>query len=169
MTVHTDITAGDWSAFVRFVARNVSTGSGGGLGRLLIAVGVGTVVGVMFSMTGAELHFVSLLVGAVGSAMWLIVVARLQARRMIPAADGYILGPRQVTLSDDGVRETSQLHESLFRWNGVRGARFTDQHVFLMMDKNAAILVPRRAFATDHEREGFVAEIQQRATKHATC
>lgn len=169
MTVDTDITADDWRAFVRFVARNVSIGSGGTFGRLLLALGVGALVGVMFSVTGTELHFVSLLAGAVGGAMWLIVVARLQARRMFPAVDGYILSPRQVTLSDEGVRETSRLHESLFRWSGVRGARLTDQHVFLMVDNHAAIIVPRHAFSTDDERERFVAEIQQRATKAATC
>lgn len=167
MTVHTDITPADWTAFVRFVARSVSKSSGGRLGRWFIAVGIGAVVGVAFSVTGIGLHFPSLLVGAVGGTLWIVIISRIQMRRMIPEPGGYILGPRQVTLSDDGLREVSQRHETLFHWHGVRGIQTTDQHSFVMVDNNAAIIIPRRAFASDGEREQFVGEIQRRVSARA--
>jgi hypothetical protein len=163
MTIHTEITPDDWTAFVHFVAQSVSKSSGGRFGRWFIALGVGAVLGVTVSITGLGLHLPSLLIGAVGGTLWLVVISRLQMRRMIPAPDGYILGQRQVTLSDNGLRETSQRHESVFRWHGIRGAQLTDQHVFVMVDNNAAIIVPRRAFSSDRECEQFLGEIQTRA------
>jgi YcxB-like protein len=163
MTVHTDITPADWTAFVRFVTRSVSKSSGGRLGSWLVALGVGATVGVTVALTDVGLHLPSLLIGAVVGTLSLVVVSRLQVRGMIPAPDGFILGQRQVTLSDDGLRDTSQRHESFFQWRGVRGAEVTDQHVFVMVDNIAAVIVPRRAFSKDSEREQFVGEIQRRA------
>jgi hypothetical protein len=61
MTVHTDITPADWTAFVRFVTQSISKSSGGRFGRWLIAAGVGAVAGVAFAVTGIGLHFPSLL------------------------------------------------------------------------------------------------------------
>jgi hypothetical protein len=167
MTVHIDITPTDWTAFVRFVTRSIAKSSGGRLGRWFIAVGVGAVVGVASTVTGIGLHFPSLLVGAVGGTLWLVIISRIQMRQMIPAPDGYILGPRQVTLSEDGLREVSQRHETVFHWHAVRGTQTTDQHVFIMVDNNAAIIIPRRAFLSDSEREQFVGEIQRRVSVRA--
>ena len=167
MTVHTDITPADWTAFVRFVTQSISKSSGGRFGRWLIAAGVGAVAGVAFAVTGIGLHFPSLLVGAVGGTLWIVIIARIQMRRMIPAPDGSILGPRQVTLSDDGLREASERHETLFHWRGVRSIQITGQHVFVMVDNNAAMIIPRRAFASDGECEQFIGEIQRRVSVRA--
>lgn len=164
MIVHADITPADWTAFVRFVVRNVSRSSGARLGRWLSALGIGVAAGVACSVTGISLQLPSLLVGAAGVTLWLIIVSRLQMRRMVPAADGYILGPRRVSLLEDGLHEASQRHESFFPWHAIRGTQLTEQHMFVMVDNNAAIIVPRRAFSSDTEREQFIAEIQRRVT-----
>lgn len=168
MTVHTEITQADWTAFVRFVIRSLSQASGGKIGRWLIAIGVGAAVGLTFSLTGIGLHVPSLLVGALAGTLWIVVISRLQTRQVIPAADGYILGPRQVVLTDAGLRETSKRHETFFHWHAVRGAQITDEHVFVMVDSTAAIIVPRRSFPSDAEQELFVAEIQRRSVQVMT-
>ena len=36
-------------------------------------------------------------------------------------------------------------------------------YIFVMVDRNAGIIVPRRSFATDAEREQFVSEVQGRS------
>ena len=163
MTIHTDITQPDWAAFVQFVVRSTARQVRGRLDLWLVSIGVGVVIGLTFTFTGIGLHFPSLLAGAIGGTLWIVIVSRLRMRSMKPASDGYILGPRQVTVSDDGLRESSQRHESVFRWSAVRGAQVTDKHVFVMVDTNAALIVPRRAFPTDAEREQFVSEIQRRS------
>ena len=168
MTIQTDITQTDWAAFVQFVVRSSARGATGRIGRWLISIGIGVALGLTFTLTGISLHFPSLLAGAIGGTLWLVIVSRLRMRSMGPASDGYILGPRQVTVSDDGLRESSQRHESVFRWAAVRGAQVTDQHVFVMLDTNAALIVPRRAFPTDAEREQFVSEIQRRSGRVTT-
>lgn len=163
MTIQTDITQTDWAAFVKFVVRRAARGATGRLGRWFISIGIGVVLGLTFTFSGISLDIPSLLVGIVGGTVWLVTVSRLRSRGMGPARDSYILGPREVTVSDDGLHETSQQHDSVFRWSAIREVLVTDQHVFVMVDTSAALIVPTRAFQTDDEREQFVNEIQRRS------
>lgn len=165
MTINTDITASDFMAFVRFVARKSSNGSGGILWRWLIALGIGAAIGVGFGVVGVNLHFPSLLVGALGCIVWFVSYSRIQMRKMTPSSAGFILGPRQVTLSDEGLREASRNHESLFRWPGVLSVHTSGQHVFILVDQTAGIIVPFKAFGSEIERGQFVGEIQRRIGK----
>ncbi len=163
MTVQTDITSDDWTAFLRFVNRSVLSHPQDRMRRLLLIPALGLVVGVLSAATGINLHFPSLLIGAFISLAWFVVIARMQVRRMAPYADGFILGPREVRLTDEGLRESSELHDSLFRWMAIHDVKLTDQHVFVMMDRCAAVIVPRRAFRSDDECEEFVEEILTRS------
>jgi len=94
----------------------------------------------------------------------LILIGRLQMRGTRPAPDGIVLGPHEVSILEEGVRNSSERHESLFRWQTVRSADTTAQHIFIMVDRCAAVIVPRRAFTSDEERERFVSEIKARAS-----
>lgn len=162
MTLTTDITAPDFMAFVQFVSRNRSKGSSGILLRLLIATGIGAALGFGFALAGANLHFPSIIAGAVGCTLWILILSRIQMRKMMPSPGGFILGPRQVTLSDQGLREASRNHEALFRWPGVLSVHTTPKHVFVMVDSTAGIILPNTAFASEQERAEFVGEIQKR-------
>lgn len=168
MTIDTDITRADWAALVGFVTRNASKGWSARLETWLIALAVGGVIGVTFSLAGIEIHVPSMAAGFLGGLVMLIVLSRLRMRRIAPATDGFILGPRKVSLDDDGLRETSQRHESVFRWQAVRSVELTDQHVFLLVDANGALIVPRRAFPSEVECNQFVDEARRRSGKTAT-
>jgi hypothetical protein len=162
MTINTDITQKDWKAFVRYIVRRAQKRCM--LLSFLMIMIVGIVVAsiVMFSAAGIEFPPPSFFTGLVVGIIAQIAASWLVARQMRPAADGYILGPQEIEVTDAGFRVMSQRHESVFHWDGIRDAEVTAKHIFVMVDRNAGIIVPRRSFASDSEREEFVSEVQGR-------
>lgn len=75
--------------------------------------------------------------------------------------------PRIYFYTDEGIREQSPKHESLFHWPLIRSAESVGEHVFVMVDRNAGLIVPHRAFASAAEREQFLAEIRSRSVMMA--
>jgi hypothetical protein len=55
--------------------------------------------------------------------------------------------------------------ESFFQWSLVRGIAITDQHVFVMVDRIAGIILPKRAFSSETERDQFLSELERRSGK----
>lgn len=168
MTVQTDITSKD----LKVLGQHVATGIDGGrlMYTLLIGSGmaVGVILGVTLAVTGVQLHVASLMAGLLGGAFWLTLFSRLYMRKMAPAADSYVLGPRAVSITDDGIIEKSKKHESLFRWSSIRSVDSVGEHIFVMLERNAGIIVPCRAFSSDAERDQFLAEVRRQTSAEAT-
>jgi hypothetical protein len=172
MSIKTDISQEDYTAFVKHVARTLSAARGDRIVRIFIGICVG--LGVGFVLSGLHLRFSprilpAMVFGAVAGAFLLMVfvtdVSRRQMQRMRPTEDGYIIGPQEVFLEDEGLRQRSGRHQSVFQWSLVRAVAVTEQHVFVMVDSIAGIILPRRAFTSDAEREKFVREIETRSGK----
>jgi hypothetical protein len=161
MTIQTDITQKDWIAFTKCVGRNATKNSAPYVA--LLPVGIGIAAALATTRLGIEHHAPSFAAGVVFGVVLLISLSKAMAKQMRPAEDGYILGPQQVEVTDAGFRVMSQRHEAVFQWDGVRGMEVTAKHIFVMVDRNAGIIVPRRSFASDAEREQFVSEVQGRA------
>ena len=66
------------------------------------------------------------------------------------------LGSKLVTLDDSGVRQTDALNTGSTRWEGVVGVEETADHIFLMIDRFAGYIVPKRSFFTAAEASQFV-------------
>ncbi|MFO1501858.1 MAG: YcxB family protein [Verrucomicrobiota bacterium] len=164
MTIQTELTRHDWSAFVRYVTQARAREGKSRRLRWASSLGLGLIVGGGLALSGQGFDLLSFFAGVLAGVVWLMILSRLQMRMMGPSGQGYILGPRQVSLTEEGIGETSSLHQSLFRWSVVRSAAVAPQHVFVLVDRNAAIIVPRRAFASEVEREQFVEEVKRRAT-----
>jgi hypothetical protein len=162
MTIQTDITLKDLKIF----GRHVATGADGGrlMYTLLIGSGVavGIILGVTLAVSGVRLDVASLMAGLLGGAFWLTIFSRLYMRKMAPVADSHILGPRTVSVTDDGIIEKSQKHEALFRWPSIRSVDSVNEHIFVMLERNVGIIVPCRAFSSDTERNQFLAEVRKR-------
>ena len=157
-TIHTNITHDDFAAFSRFVYRSVPRS----WTPLVVLWAIIFFVALGLTVAGLVSHVISFMVGFVFSALFVPVEMALRRRKLRPAADGYVLGPRTVSLSDTGIREESNRHESSFPWKTIQGVEVTDKHVFVMVDRIAAIIIPRTAFATDEERNQFVEEVKRR-------
>ena len=131
-------------------------------------VAVGVILGVTLAVTGIQLHVASLMAGLFGGAFWLTLFSRLYMRKMAPAVDSYVLGPRAVSITDDGIIEKSKKHESLFRWSSIRSVDSVSEHIFVMLERNAGIIVPCRAFSSDAERDQFLAEVRRQTSAQTT-
>jgi hypothetical protein len=169
MNVKADITQDDWQMLVQHVLRGL--GKEGHGQKVLAAFGIGAGAGLVLFWVmpklGFQFHSGSLLVGMLGTIFCINTLSKLRMKRLGPLLEGFVLGPRQVTVSDDGIKETTRLHESFFRWACVRSVDETAQHVFVMLDRNAGLILPKRAFSTDGDREQFVNEVRNRSGKPA--
>jgi len=175
MSIKTEITQDDYTAFIKHVARSVSTTSGDRIVGLFVCIAIGLGIGFVLSLSHLSSHtatFPALVCGVFAGAFLLMAmvskISLRQMRRMRPAEDGYILGSQETFLEDEGIRQKSGHHQSVFQWSLVRTITVTEQHVFVMVDRVAGIILPRRAFSSDVEREQFVSEIERRSGKTRT-
>jgi hypothetical protein len=179
MTIQTDITRQDFAAFRKYVAfpgktagmtfteRRKHYANKPFYWRLMAAV---LMTGLCFGAVLLPLPrnlLLGVAIGLVAACVIIIVVAKRQIRRLSPGEDGFILGPKQVEICDEGVRQSSRHHESIFRWSLIGGAIVTNHYVYIMLDRATAVIVPRRAFKSEAEEAQFVMEINKRAAKKA--
>jgi len=175
MNIKTNITLEDYTAFVKHVARSVSVTDGDRLVRMFIAVafglGIGFVVS-LFNISWKPTILAAMVCGALGGGFLLMVAVssatRKQLRRMRPAEDGYVLGSQETSIEEPGIRQQSSRHQSFFQWSLVRGIKITDQHIFVMVDRTAGIILPKPAFSSDTELQQFVSELERHSGKRRT-
>ncbi len=180
MTIQTDITRQDFAAFKKYVAfpgrtagmtfteRRKHYADKSFYWRFAAAL---MIVGVCFGLALLPLPrnlVLGIMIGLVAAMITVLVLSIWQIRRLSPADDSFILGPRQVEICDEGLRQSSRHHESLFRWSMVGAPVVTSRHVFIMLDRAAGVIVPRRAFKSEAEGEQFVSELNKRAANKAT-
>jgi hypothetical protein len=85
------------------------------------------------------------------------------ARAATPSDRGAFLGPRRTSIDGSGVREESAHHNSLTTWHGVLAVEETPAHVFLMIDRFAGYIIPKRAFAAPAALDEFLSFARKRA------
>jgi hypothetical protein len=93
---------------------------------------------------------------AIGMGMFfgLIAVLVLLSRRLcLPAEGGAFLRTHRFEFGDDVIRVASTDREGFTGWTCVRSWSATSSHIFLVIDENAAITIPRRCFGGRNEEE----------------
>jgi hypothetical protein len=170
MSIKTEVTQKDYQAFVKHVARMVSASSGSKIVRLFISIAFGLALALALSLlkvAARPTFFWALICGALFGGLVLMsfvaYVSRQQMQRMRPVDDWLIVGAHEVFLEEEGIRQRSRRHQSVYQWSLVRAVALTEQHMFVMVDRIAGIILPRRAFASEAEREQFLSEIERRS------
>ena len=142
---------------------------------MFTAIAIGLGIGFALSLLHISSHPTTLpamLCGALAGAFLVMVfigdILRRQMQQMRPADDGVVVGSQELFLEDEGIRQRSAHYESVFQGSLIRAVAVTEQHVFVMVDRIAGIILPRRAFSSDAERERFVGEIERRSGKVRT-
>jgi len=174
MKVQIDITAADYDALLKFVqARAMGSSRGGIIGRvLLVSVCFGAAFGLAMAKTQPSgTSATPFILGLIGGVVFLYTLGLLSQRRlkrgMTPAEDGYILGPKEIELTDEGLRTTSPQAAAIFYWPAIPAPDLTKGHIFIMLDRAAGLIIPNRSFTSDAQRAAFIEELRNRA-QHAS-
>jgi hypothetical protein len=72
------------------------------------------------------------------------------------------LGPNRLELADNGVKTAGPAAESLVYWSAIQKITQTGRHLFMFIAPGSALMVPRRAFASDGDFRAFVSAAEQR-------
>jgi YcxB-like protein len=157
IVVEFEATRADMSAFQRFVTGRIRQSVRSPVYWLVLAL-LGVIVGGLLSgALGVRFHRpTALVVLLLGVGFWWII-AKLYRSAATPLRHGSLVGARRVELSDEHIRQVAALHDARTRWEGVLSVDETPTHVFLMTDRLAGYIVPRRAFADPAQYAAFVA------------
>ncbi len=88
-----------------------------------------------------------------GAIFWLFF--RQALSRSMPGDSGVILGSHTYEFTDDAIRDSSRNAESIVRWHAVRSIDETDDHIFVMVDRNAAFIVPKRDLPSESDQQSL--------------
>ena len=163
MSVETNITTQDFRAFVAFVARQGNP-VWRSLEPILFGLGCAAVLNLIGTLCHVEYHGQTMLITLIASIVTVLLFVGFRSRRLFPVQGGLVLGEKRITLSPEGLHQSSKAHESLFRWSLVRGIGETQRHIFIMLDRNAGVIIPRSSFSTPQECKDFLAEVRSLTT-----
>ena len=166
-----ETTPADIQAFQRFAVSSVRGFTGkASLGLSWRSIVLGIPVGIAVIIAGNLLRFTfdfptAVVCAAIYFSFWGYARWRF-ARALPPAERGSLLGPRQTSLDEDGVREESPNHKHQSHWRGILSVEETGEHVFLMIDSIAGYIVPKRAFPDSERLRDFLTFAREHVQRH---
>jgi hypothetical protein len=157
VSVEFEATRADMAAFQRFVTARIRSAVRSPLYYAVLGLLAAIVGGLLAGGLGVRFHRpTAVMVALLGVLFWWLI-ARLYRSAASPLPGGSLVGARRVELTDICVRQTAPLHDARTLWAGVLSVDETATHVFLMTDRLAGYIVPRRAFGDAAAYEAFVA------------
>ena len=78
-----------------------------------------------------------------------------------PMPDRYSLGTKFFDISDKGLTVSGKRSVTTYEWSAIVCIHETNDHLFLLLDSNAALIVPRRSFAATGNYDGFRSRVEQ--------
>lgn len=162
LTFETEYTPADFAAYQRFIIRRGVRRQAGV--RACLAIGT---LALFFTMWWRHPTFVAspeFLTGAMSMFAFVMIVALVNRRAFVPTAGGAFLRSQQFEFADEGIRTVSPDRETFTAWRAVRSWGETPTHLFLVIDHNAAIVVPRRCLGGHNEQDQLRELIRSRAS-----
>jgi hypothetical protein len=97
------------------------------------------------------------------AAFWTVIILA----GMFSSKDKALMSERTITLGEDCfVSDTSFAH-SEYKWPMVQKLCRTGRHIFLYLNKDSAVIVPRRAFESASQWDGFYDYCQNKTRRAA--
>ena len=133
---------------------------------LLIWLGlVGLFLGLQILYPSAE-FCASPLIAGVATAALVLVLFSLRLRQIYrsysPHPGGAFLGNRTLVLDDLGLHHQGPNSSSHFAWECVDRISDDDKHVFIFVDRIAALVVPKTSIIAPHTTQSFQRFIEDR-------
>jgi hypothetical protein len=110
---------------------------------------------------GTPVHGWSIALGAGIVFLTGLISSRLAMKRVVPDPDGKFFEPHECALEAGGVRSTSANSSSFMAWSCVQEVTFTDEHLFLWIDRFQAHIVPVHALPPGVTRASLFDEIRR--------
>jgi hypothetical protein len=82
-----------------------------------------------------------------------------------PSKSSHLLGPHTSEIQDIGIKITSGYHDATYFWSTISGTEITENYVFIPLDRISAIMIPKRAFASQEQTNAFITEVRTRAKR----
>lgn len=96
-----------------------------------------------------------------GVAVQLLVAASLAAFLLLQSHGSRgIWGTHTFSLDPEGLRESTAINESLYRWGGIHAVAKTSEHIFIRPNPGHIYILPRRAFKNPQEFSLFWSELE---------
>lgn len=79
---------------------------------------------------------------------------------LIPSRRAGVLGKHIISISAEGLRETTSVNDSIHKWSGIIRIKSNKKYIYIYTDNAAAHIIPKRAFPTEAEAEQFLANLK---------
>jgi hypothetical protein len=66
-----------------------------------------------------------------------------------------ILGEHTVEINDSGIKDITQVSESMYKWNGVKSIEQSKDYIFIFVDSIQAYFIPKRSFSSEKDNVEF--------------
>lgn len=86
----------------------------------------------------------------------------LARTRNIPKEDGAILGKKELEFTDDQIICTDKDSASQYKWSAVKSMEENKKAFYLYLDTNMGIMIPKRFFKSEEERQVYKQFIQEK-------
>lgn len=87
---------------------------------------------------------------------------RLSNSKNYPLENGAFLGRREYDFSEDFISFTSKNSEGKMQWDAIKSIGIGKKAYYLYMDRNMAIVIPKRCFLDKEEVTNFAGFVQKK-------
>ncbi len=162
MELRTVIQLEDWDAYTKFLSERALSKRSVRLLQYLSPVAIGvTILWIFNTLYWIQVDIFSFFVGYAALFIGAVITNSIFTQRTRPEVEGFSLGPRKLRVAAEGLYEGTQTYKIVYFWSAIQDVAVTSEHLFLVMDRNAAITIPRRAFENEAACEAFQTEIKR--------
>jgi len=134
------------------------------LGRLKLGVISGLLISLCYfgpNWPGVHLDPFTMIVTSLFVFVEVIVLVRFVRSSLRPLPDGWILGEKTITLTDEGIRSQGAHVDTFIHWPAVIDILETPALLLVMIDLPSGLIIPKRCFGSEIECHEFVEALRQ--------
>lgn len=153
MKVTVDITREDFWHLNKYAMLHLNKYKGYVIAYMVI---IPIILFVAFQVLDMELVYSAVSAVVLGVLLDIYFFVRLKSKIMkLPEKKSGLLGEHIIELSEDGIKESTDVNESFSKWDGVHSVKRDKSHFYIFLNSMAGHIIPRRSFVSEDEAEQF--------------
>jgi hypothetical protein len=142
--ISTSLILADWRAYQAQWTQRVVGRQSVQLPGLLVGAGVIVLAAIVAQALGQSLSMLSLIAGVLFVSLASFFNTLRVKRSSVPDPEGHVLGPCSIVIGAAGLEVTKPGAAARYDWRIVRDLEWTSEHLFVWLDRVAALIVPLR-------------------------